>query len=165
MFLPLNISEAKIEQRIARFLHISPTGRIMENLRWLGLLDGTPCGCEGNTSAAMLRDLLIKKLALGPDGKDVVVLVHELDVEYPGNGGREPQRITSTLVAESETPGFSAMSKAVGLPAAIAVKLILRGELPLTGSFIPTHPAIYEPVLRELHDNGLSFNEKTTPLL
>jgi len=165
MFLPLNISEGKIGQRIARFLHISPTGRIMKNLRWLGLLDSEPCGCEGNTSAAMLRDLLIEKLALGPDGKDVVVLVHELDVEYPGDGGREPQRITSTLVAESENPGFTAMSKAVGLPAAIAVKLILRGELPLTGSFIPTHPAIYEPVLRELEENGLRFNEKTTPLL
>ena len=39
MFLPLNISEARIEQRIARFLQISPTGRIMDNIRWLGLLD------------------------------------------------------------------------------------------------------------------------------
>jgi hypothetical protein len=68
-------------------------------------------------------------------------------------------------VVESETPGFSAMSKAVGLPAAIAVKPILRGELPLTVSFIPTHPAIYEPLLRELHDNGLFSDEKTTPLL
>jgi saccharopine dehydrogenase-like NADP-dependent oxidoreductase len=68
-------------------------------------------------------------------------------------------------VVESETPGLAAMSKAVGLPAAIAVKPILRGELPLTGSFIPTHRAIYEPVLRELHDNGLFANEKTTPLL
>ena len=57
------------------------------------------------------------------------------------------------------------MSKAVGLPAAIAVKLILRDELSLTGSYIPTHPSIYEPVLRELHESGLSFQEKTTPLL
>ena len=165
MFLPLNISEARIEQRIGRFLHISPTGRIMENLRWLGLFDTSPSGSEGNTSAAMLRDLLIRKLPLGPDGKDVIVILHEMDVEYPGNGGKESQQITSTLVAESNASGFTAMSKAVGLPAAIAVKLILRDELSLTGSYIPTHPSIYEPVLRELHESGLSFKEKTTPLL
>jgi saccharopine dehydrogenase-like NADP-dependent oxidoreductase len=165
MFLPLNISEAKVEQRIARFLHISPTGRIMKNLRWLGLLDTSPCGCEGNTAAEMLRDLLVEKLPLGPDGKDVILVVHEMDVEYPDNGGKEPQQITSTLAAESNASGFTAMSKAVGLPAAIAVKLILRDELQLTGSYIPTHPSIYEPVLRELHESGLSFQEKTTPLL
>jgi len=165
MFLPLNISEARIEQRIARFLNISPTGRIMENLRWLGLLANSPNGCEGNTSAAMLVDLLLKKLPLGPDGKDVVVIVHEMEVGYPDNGGREPQQITSTLVAESDAPGFTAMSKAVGLPAATAVKLILRNDLTLTGSFIPTHPSIYEPVLRELNQSGLSFQEKTAPLL
>jgi len=165
MFLPLNISEARVEQRIARFLHISPTGRIMENIRWLGLLGNSPNGCNGNTSAAMLADLLVRRLPLGPDGRDVVVIVHEMDVDFPDDGGREPQRITSTLVAESNVPGFTAMSKAVGLPAAIAVRLILRNELPLTGSFIPTHPSIYEPVLRELNESGLSFREKTTPLL
>jgi saccharopine dehydrogenase (NADP+, L-glutamate forming) len=165
MFLPLNISEARIEQRIARFLNMSPTGRIMDNIRWLGLLDNAPSGCPGNTSAAMLVDVLVKKLPLGPDGRDVVVIVHEMDVDYPENGVREPQQIISTLVAESHAPGFTAMSKAVGLPAAIAVRLILRGELPLTGSFIPTHPSIYEPVLKELDESGLSFKEKAAPLL
>jgi saccharopine dehydrogenase-like NADP-dependent oxidoreductase len=165
MFLPLNISEARIEQRIGRFLNISPTGRIMENIRWLGLLESSASGCAGNTSAAMLVDLLVGKLPLGPDGRDIVVIVHEMEIDYPDNGGREPQQITSTLVAESNAPGFTAMSKAVGLPAAIAVKLILRNELALTGSFIPTHPSIFEPVLRELNESGLSFKEKTAPLL
>jgi saccharopine dehydrogenase (NADP+, L-glutamate forming) len=164
MFLPLNISGARIEQRIGRFLDISPTGRIMENLRWLGLLSNQRIGCEGNTAAAMLVDLLKKKLPLGPAGRDMVVLVHELEVEYP-NGTTQAHRITSTLVAESEAQGFTAMSKAVGLPAAIAVKLLLRNELPLTGSFIPTHPSIYEPVLRELEQAGLEFKESVTPLL
>jgi saccharopine dehydrogenase (NADP+, L-glutamate forming) len=165
MFLPLNISEGRIDQRLASFLQISPTGRIMDNLRWLGLLENSATGCEGNTSAAMLRDVLIRKLPLGPQGKDVVVIVHEMDVDYPGDDGREPRQVRSTLVAESEARGFTAMSKAVGLPAAIAVKRILRDELPLTGSYIPTHPAIYEPVLQELRDCGLSFSEKAAPLL
>ena len=77
----------------------------------------------------------------------MVVLVHELDVEYP-DGDRAAERIRSTLVVEGEAGGFTAMSRTVGLPVAIAVKLLLRGELSLTGCLIPTHPSIYEPVLR-----------------
>jgi saccharopine dehydrogenase-like NADP-dependent oxidoreductase len=164
MFLPLNVTGPRIEQRIARFLNISPTGRIMENLRWLGLLSEERTGCEGSTAAEMMVDLLKKRLPLGPDSKDVVVVVHEAEVEYPQDEGRAPQRVTSTLVAESDLPGYTAMSKAVGLPAAIAVRMLLRGELPLTGSYIPTHPSIYEPVLEELDRHRLSFNERTDPV-
>jgi len=163
MFLPLNVSDARIEQRIARFLQISPTGRIMENLRWLGLFSDEPVGCEGETAAAMLIHLLERKLPLADDKRDVVVLVHELEVAYPG-GERAPERVTSTLVSEGEAGGFTAMSRTVGLPTAAAVRLLLDGELPLTGCHIPTHPSIYEPVLRELAAAGLAFTESTVAL-
>ena len=158
MFLPLNITEARIEQRIARFLQISPTGRIMENLSWLGLFSDQPIGCDGETAAAMLIHLLQQKLPLTDDLRDVVVLVHELGVTYP-NGERPPERITSTLVSEGQAGGFTAMSKTVGLPTAVAAQLLLDGELPLTGCHIPTHPSIYEPVLREISAAGLEFSE------
>jgi saccharopine dehydrogenase-like NADP-dependent oxidoreductase len=163
MFLPLNITEGRIEQRIARFLHISPTGTIMENLRWFGLFSDEPVGCEGETAAAMLIHLLQKKLPLPEGLRDVVVLVHELEVTYP-EGDREPEHITSTMVSEGEAGGFTAMSRTVGLPTAIAVRLLLDGELPLTGCHIPTHPAIYEPVLREISAAGLKFTERIQPL-
>jgi len=161
MFLPLNIEGPRVEQRVARFLHISPTGRIMENLRWLGLFSEEPIGCRGETAAAMLIHLLQQKLPLGPDEHDVVVLVHELEVEH---AGRAPELITSTLVHEGEPGGFTAMSRTVGLPTAAAVELLLDGHLPLTGCHIPTHPLIYEPVLREIASAGLAFTEKVEPL-
>jgi hypothetical protein len=88
------------------------------------------------------------------------VLVHELEVDYPGKR-RAPERITSTLVSKGEAGGFTAMAKTVGLPTAAAVRLLLDGELPLTGCHIPTHPSIYEPVLRELSAAGLEFVERT----
>ncbi len=160
MFLPLNITEARTSQRIARFLNISPTGRIMENLRWLGLFSDEPIGCEGETAAAMLIHLLERKLPLTDELRDVVVLVHELEVTYP-NGERTPERVTSTMVSEGEAGGFTAMSRTVGLPTAAAVQLLLDGELSLTGCQIPTHPSIYEPVLREISAAGLKFTEKT----
>jgi hypothetical protein len=51
------------------------------------------------------------------------------------------------------------MAKTVGLPLAIAAKLILKGELTLTGLHIPTAKEIYEPVLKELEDYGIRFTE------
>jgi saccharopine dehydrogenase (NADP+, L-glutamate forming) len=52
------------------------------------------------------------------------------------------------------------MSHTVGLPVALAARLLLRGELPLTGSAIPTHPSIVDPILRELGAAGLEFVER-----
>jgi saccharopine dehydrogenase-like NADP-dependent oxidoreductase len=159
MFLPPKVSEAPIEQRLARYLGISPTGRIMGDLRWLGLLSDEKIGCRGDTAAGMLVHLLKKRLPLSRGERDMVVLVHELEVEYPENN-RSAEKVRSTLVAKGDSDGCSAMSRTVGLPVAIAVKLLLRGELPLTGSRIPTHPSIYKPILQEVADAGLRFVEK-----
>ena len=163
MFLPLTVKGAPLDQRVARFLQISPTGRIMENLRWLGLFSNERIGCKGDTAAAMLIHLLQTKLPLTPEMRDMVVLVHELDVEYPDND-RSPELIRSTLVVEGEAGGVTAMARSVGLPVVIAVKLLLGGELSLTGSLIPTHPAIYAPVLQRIERAGLRFKESRTQI-
>ena len=161
MFLPLNVTGPRIEARLGRFLDVSPTGRIMQNLKWLGLLSDEKTGCPGDTSAEMLTHLLSKKLRLGPGQRDLVVIAHMLDVEYPGLS-RGAERITSTLAVRGEPDGFTAMAKTVGLPTALAVKLLLRGELSLRGSQIPTHPSIYDPILPELESAGLVFEENVT---
>jgi hypothetical protein len=57
------------------------------------------------------------------------------------------------------------MARTVGLPAAIAVRLILQGELEgLTGVHVPMIPEIYEPVLAELADLGISLQETVEPI-
>jgi saccharopine dehydrogenase (NADP+, L-glutamate forming) len=57
------------------------------------------------------------------------------------------------------------MAKTVGLPLGIAAKLILNGTINLKGLHIPTKKEIYEPVLKELEDLGIKFQEEITPLL
>ncbi|NOY25269.1 MAG: saccharopine dehydrogenase, partial [Oligoflexia bacterium] len=126
-----------------------------------GLFSDEVIGCEGDTACAMMIHLLRQKLPLTDEMRDLVLLVHELDVEYPD---RPAERITSTLAVEGQAGGFTAMSRTVGLPVAIAVQLVLRGDLSLTGSLIPTHPAIFEPVLKEVEAAGLRFTEKREPL-
>jgi saccharopine dehydrogenase (NADP+, L-glutamate forming) len=162
MFLPLNVTGPRIETRLARFLGISPTGRIMDDFRQLGLLSDEPVQCQGETAAAMMIDLLNRKLPMTPGMRDLVVLVHQIDVEYPDRE-RPPERVVSTLVEYGEPGGFTAMAKTVGLPVAVAARLLLTGEFPLTGCHIPIHPAIYEPVLREMNAAGLTFRETVTP--
>ncbi len=158
MFLPLHISGTKLEQRVAQFLNISPTGKIMENLKWLGLFSEEKIGIPAKTSAEVLIHLLKKKLVLPPNARDMVILVHKLVARFPEQGDRR-REIVSTMVEYGEPGGFTAISKTVGLPAAIATKLVLTNRLPLTGCHIPTHPAIYETVLQELTDLGLKFTE------
>ena len=57
---------------------------------------------------------------------------------------------------------MTAMAKTVGLPLAIATKLVLNGDIRVKGLCIPTIKEIYEPVLGELKEHGISFVEKVT---
>lgn len=163
MFLPMTQNRDRIEVRVARFLRISPTGHIMENLEWLGLFLDEKIGCNGETPAAMMVHLLQQKVPLLPGTRDLVIVLHELDVEYP-DSDMPGERITSTLLAEGDGKGLTAMAKTVGLPTALAANLLLDGRITLTGAQIPTHPSLYEPILREIAREGLRFTEKVTVL-
>jgi len=162
MFLPETISGSTLEWRVASYLGISMTGRIMQNLKWLGFFSPEPMGIEGTTAADAMIFLLKKKLVLPEGGRDSIILLHDVIARYPEEERRE--RIVSTLVHFGEPGVTTGMARTVGLPAGIAVRLILSGELPLTGCHIPTHPAIYRPILRELEAEGLAFDEKVEEL-
>jgi hypothetical protein len=102
-------------------------------------------------------------MPLAPGMRDMVIILHELDVRYPASD-RPDERISSTLVAQGDPNGFSAMAKTVGLPTALATSLVLTEELSLAGSRIPTHPSIYRPILRDIAAEGLEFSERLTIL-
>ena len=165
MFLPDNGRAGDgrpgdVEERVARLLDIPPAGEVIQNLRFIGLFSDGELACEGRTPAAMLIHLLRTRLSIPAGGRDLVVLMHELDVEQPDH---TQTRVTSTLVTEGDAR-FTAMARTVGLPTALTVRLLLDGELTLTGSLIPTHPAVYGPVLVALEQEGLVFTETRIPL-
>jgi saccharopine dehydrogenase (NADP+, L-glutamate forming) len=54
----------------------------------------------------------------------------------------------------------TAMSKLVGLPLGIFVKLLMLGKISTTGVNIPTMPEVYEPVMAELEVHGVKFIEQ-----
>ena len=163
MFVPVNSNGGKVETRVANFLKISPTGGIMEKLKWLGFFDDNVIGGNVKTSTDVMQKILTEKLPLPAGKRDMVILMHKLEAEYPKENKRK--RYISTLVDYGIPDGMTTIAKTVGAPAGIAAKLILLGELPLTGTHIPTHPAIYTKVLAELEELGLKFVEKEEEVL
>ena len=158
MFVPTQVAGDSLASRVANFLNISPTGQIMKNLAWLGLFAEEKTGVAGKTAASAMVELLNRKLRLAADARDMVILQHDFLIRYPAQNSRQEQ-IVATLVAYGEPGGFTAMAKTVGMPAAIAAELILTDRIPLTGCQIPTHPAIYKPILAELEKAGLRMTE------
>ena len=111
----------------------------------MGLKDASP--------AQILQKICEEKWTLDSEDKDMIVMQHQF--EYIQNG--EQKKLNSSLLVFGETPRFTSMAKTVGLPVAIATKLILGGEIKSTGVKIPTTKDIYIPVLKELAENGINF--------
>ncbi|MCB2198391.1 saccharopine dehydrogenase NADP-binding domain-containing protein [bacterium] len=158
MCLPQHANGSELRQRVANYLGINPTGHTMDQLEWLGLFDTDKPGYKGATIADAMKHHLVERMPLRADKRDMVILVHKMLVEYEG-GKRE--KIISTFVHYGTPGGHTAMSQTVGIPAAIATKLILTNKIPLTGCQIPLHAAVYKPVMKELEGLGMSFTERT----
>jgi saccharopine dehydrogenase (NADP+, L-glutamate forming) len=110
-----------------------------------------------SNSAVLLQYLLEKNLAMNHDDKDMIVMLHE--IEYSIN--KKHKSVTSRLVINGEDQQHTAMARTVGLPLAIATRLILENKINLAGLHIPVLSQIYEPVLEELELNGIKFIEET----
>jgi saccharopine dehydrogenase (NADP+, L-glutamate forming) len=125
-----------------------------EMYAYLGLFDQTPVPPGARTAADVLQYLLETRLAMRPEDKDMIVMQHEIGYV---SGGRQRRR-TSTLVVKGEDALHTAMARTVGLPLGIAAKLLLEGKVALRGVHIPVAPELYEPVLRELDEEGIRFS-------
>ena len=108
-------------------------------------------------SAILLQHLLERNLAMKPHDKDLIVMQHE--IEYFIH--KSHKKVRSSLVIKGTDYEHTAMARTVGLPLAIAAKLIVENKVTLSGIHIPVLPEIYEPVLKELELNGIKFNEET----
>ncbi len=156
-YLPIYIQKGRtIEESLAAFLNIELDSNIMDQLRWLELFDHKPIGLEKGTIAEILCHLLQEKWKLEEDDKDMIVMLHELEYELNG----EERKQVATMVCMGESKDNTAISKTVGLPLGIMLKLIVTGQIKLTGVKIPTMPEAYNPILKELAQYGIVFEEK-----
>ena len=148
--------ELENEIELATAITLNEYITIMNQLIFLGFDDDKTLINKGICSAAdVLQFLLETKLALKPNEKDMVVMMHEINYNLDGIS----KKINSSFKLEGEDHLRTAMAKTVGLPLGIAAKLLVEDKLQVTGLQIPILPAIYEPVLRELINFGIEFME------
>jgi saccharopine dehydrogenase-like NADP-dependent oxidoreductase len=123
---------------------------------FLGLFsDKEVIGVEKASPAALLQKILVEKWRLAPGDKDMIVMYHE--IIYTKNDTR--YAVNSALVVEGQDERYTAMSNTVGLPVAIATKLILNQQIVERGVTLPVNKELYAPILSELEQFGITFNE------
>ncbi len=155
-------SSGNLRADLAGQLDLPEDSDILDRFEWLGLLGDEPLPVETSSPLDILANRLLEKMPYEEGERDMIILHHEFIAEYPELPARE--KITSTLVDFGIPNGDSAMSRTVSLPAAVAAKMVLHGEIKATGVHIPVLPEIYEPVLKELEELGITFKERTTKL-
>ncbi len=107
----------------------------------------------------MLLDRMLARMSYEPGERDMILLHVDALAEFPG--GRRERRL-ATMHVEGIPDGATAMSRAVALPAAIAARLVLEGEIRASGARMPPNlPELYKPALEELATFGFEFKRRT----
>ncbi len=155
-YLPYNV-EKPVEQKVADYLGVDEDSAMMYKLRWLGVFSDEVIGLEKATPAEILQQLLESKLSLDSDDIDMIVMQHQFVYEL----NDEIKKKYSSMIVYGEDNVHTAMSITVGLPVAIAAKMLLTGKYSgLTGVHIPTVKKIYQPIMKELEDYKIRFTEE-----
>jgi len=150
-------NDENLEKDICVKFNIPDNPPVIEKWTWLGLFDKVKMLQETESSPLdILVAAFLEKLQYEPGERDMVALHHIFEVEFPDR----KEKITSTLVDFGIPYGDTSMARTVGLPCAVAVRLILQGKINMTGVHVPVVPEIYEPVLKELEELGIRFTER-----
>lgn len=100
---------------------------------------------------------LEKMCAYTKKERDMALMTHQF---YTTTKDGKRQIITSNMVQYGDVREFSATSKTVGVPVAVASSMILRGDLDgLSGVKAPMDERIWSPLLKELEKEGIVINE------
>jgi saccharopine dehydrogenase-like NADP-dependent oxidoreductase len=155
-FLPYSATDS-VEEKLLNLLPHLMDKDIMGKLIYLDLFTNKKMEIENATPAQILQKILEEKWQLKEGERDMIVMQHRF--EYINMKGENATKLSS-LVVEGETKEITAMAKTVGLPLAIAVKLVATGKLKITGVSVPVIPEIYLPILTELETLGIVFKEE-----
>jgi saccharopine dehydrogenase-like NADP-dependent oxidoreductase len=126
-------------------------------MKWLGLFDDSPMNRGIDSSFEVTSDLMISKMTLGDEERDMVALQHTFLAGY-ADGQKEV--IRSRMLDYGSPSTDTSIARTVALPAAIAVEMILNGKITETGVHIPVIPGIYNPVLDQLEIMGIRMVEE-----
>lgn len=158
-FLPYHPTDS-VEIKTRLILKIDQDDIMWDKLLELDLFNpNKKVNLPNATPAQILEKILTDSWALEPEDKDMIVMYHKFGYELNG----EKKQIDSKMVCIGEDQTYTAMAKTVGLPVAIATLLILNGKITTPGVQLPIKKEVYEPILKELEEYGVIFNEQNVP--
>ncbi|HZW62847.1 MAG TPA: saccharopine dehydrogenase C-terminal domain-containing protein [Flavobacteriaceae bacterium] len=160
-FLPYSPTDS-VELKFRHQLKIDQDDIVWDKLEELDLFSKTKkVELKKATPAQILQKILMDTWTLAPDDKDMIVMYHKFGYELNG----KKHQIDATMVTLGEDQTYTAMSKTVGLPVAMATLAILNGKITTPGVQIPITEEVYTPILDELAQYNIQFNEKEVPYL
>jgi alpha-aminoadipic semialdehyde synthase len=151
-----------VEGAVLRHLGLAVTGKeeqaraVETAMTWLGLFSNTVTVAQKGTCIDSLCDLMLSKMSYADGERDLVLLKHLFVIQE--SDGRETKH-SSMLIAYGDER-TSAMAKLVGVPAAVATKLILDEHIIRRGVLAPVTPDIYYPMLQQLQQAGIKSVEQ-----
>ncbi len=160
-FLPYSPSDS-VELKLRHALKIDQDDIVWDKLVELDIFNAEKrVELKKATPAQILQKILMDSWTLEENDKDMIVMYHKFGYEQNG----KKHQIDATMVALGDDQTYTAMAKTVGLPVAMATLAILNGKIKTPGVQIPITKEVYEPILKELKDFGIQFNEKEVPYL
>ena len=155
LFLPYSPTDS-VELKLRHYLKIDQDDLLWDKLLELDIFNKTKkLGLKNATPAQALQRILEDKWTLDPKDKDMIVMYHKFGYELDGNR----KQIDATMVNIGENQIETAMARTVGLPVAMATLRILNGEITTPGVQLPIKKEVYEPILKELEEYGITFKE------
>jgi saccharopine dehydrogenase-like NADP-dependent oxidoreductase len=160
-FLPYHPTDS-VEVKMRLILKIDQDDIIWDKLVELNLFDSNKkVGLQQASPAQILEKILSESWTLQVNDKDMIVMYHKFGYELEG----QKHQIDSKMVCLGEDQTYTAMAKTVGLPVAMASLLILNGKITTPGVQLPINPEVYLPILEELQEYGVIFQEQVVPYL
>ena len=155
-FLPYHQTDS-VEIKTRLILKIDQDDVMWDKLLELDIFNSNKIvGLKNATPAQILEKILSDSWTLQPNDKDMIVMYHKFGFEING----EKRQIDSKMVCLGDDQTYTAMAKTVGLPVAIATLLILNGKITTPGVQLPIKKEVYLPILSELEQFRVVFNEK-----
>ncbi len=154
-FLAYHISDS-VELKLMHYLQIPQDSELMEMFEWLGLFAEEPVGLSSGTPAQVLQHILEKKWTMTSADTDMLVMWHRIYYTLQG----QKFRLESSMVCKGKSAQNTAMAFTVGLPVAMATRLVTLGLIQERGVLLPMRKEVYAPILAELAEWGIRFDER-----
>ncbi|KAH7680016.1 Saccharopine dehydrogenase (NAD(+) L-glutamate-forming) protein [Dioscorea alata] len=159
------MGDAEMVERIILLGHCKEASTALKTLKttkFLGLHENKeiPGKCSSAFDVTCL--LMEERLAYSSNEQDMVLLHHEIQVEYPDDENKPTEIHRATLLEFGRMENgrnVTSMALTVGIPAGIGALLLFQKKIHRTGVIRPLQPEVYEPALDILESYGLKVVE------